>query len=236
MVATISTDIPATISVSAAERAIELHTIKDKLAAIARSGKVPDIIVIPEELDFVARYSATGGDPRSYLQSLFGSHEVLLIDSARVDGVGNTARERVIFFSSIFGTIATRNKYLLIPFGEFVPYSLAWALDAVGMHQEVAVAQASRTYLAGELPQPVSYHGADIIALVCSEMISPTMYYEATYGTHDPILINLSSQSDLHDSMNPYTELREMALVHSTWSNAPFYQSTNGAPEVRVGD
>jgi apolipoprotein N-acyltransferase len=233
-VETIETDFPATATVSDAMQSVEDDSIKAKLAGIAASGGMPDVIVLPEDIRFLQTMETHGEDPQVYLRSIFGSREVLLIDSARTDTFTGTF-SRVTFFSSLHGVIATRDKYLLIPVGEYIPAVMKWGMDMVGMSNELTIDEANRDYLPGVPPTGVVYHGATLIVLLCSEMVPPNLYYDAARRTMDPIFINMSSQSDFHHGNEPFFELRDMAIVQSAWSNAPFFQSTNGAPMVRIG-
>ena len=232
-ITTIETDFPATVTVSDAALSAEESSIKTKLSAIAGSGDTPDVIVLPEDTRFLQTMGARGEDPQKYLQSLFGAREVLLIDSARTDTFTGSY-SRVTFFSSTRGSIATRDKYVIIPFGEFVPTVMEWGMHAVGMGSELALDESNRDYFPGPTPHGVEYHGATLIVLLCSEMIAPSLYHDTARGTTNPIFINMSSQSDFHHGSDPFAEMRDMMLVQSAWSNVPFFQSTNGEPMVRI--
>ena len=234
-VVTLSTDFPSTLVVSNEEQSSEVSEIEKDLETIGRSGNVPDVIVLPEDMRFIETLTVQGKDPASYLRSIFGKREALIVDSARVTGFIGT-HGQITFFSSTRGVVAIRNKLILTPIGEYTPTTVAWGMRLFGMSAEVQAMQGNRDYLPGDTPQGVEYHGATLIALLCSEMVSPTLYYDATRNSVDPILLNLSSQSIFHDSGNPYAELREMALVHSVWSDAPYFQSTNGGAAVRIGN
>ena len=232
-VATLSMDVPATLTVSPAQNASNIAVIKAKLAALATEQPLPDVIVVPEDMRFLQTLNNDGEDPQRYLQSLFGTHEVLLIDSGRVDTFAGVY-SRVSFFSSLSGEIATRDKYIVIPFGEYIPSVMRWGLEVAGMQDELKSDEANRDYLPGGEPLPVMYHGAALIALVCSEMLSPSLYYETSLGSVNSIFINLTSLSDFHHGSNPFLELRDMVIIQSTWGNAPYFQSSNGVPMVRI--
>ena len=232
-IATMEMDAPATLQVSAKQNDMNIQTIKSKLARLAHAQPIPDVIIIPEDMRFLPTLVEKGEDPQKYLQSLFGSHEVLVIDSGRVDTYLG-AYARVSYFSSLHGEIATRGKYIVIPFGEFIPYLMQAGLRTFGMQDALARDEANRNYLAGTVPSAVEYHGATLVALLCSEMLSPSLYHDTAQGTKNPIFINLSSQSDFHHGRNPFLELYDMMVIQSAWGNAPYFQSSNGVPEVRI--
>jgi apolipoprotein N-acyltransferase len=233
-VATIAMDVPATLTVSSAQNASNVEVIKAKLVALTAQKPLPDVIVIPEDMRFLRSLARQNVDPKHYLQSLFGMHEVLVIDSARVNVIQGV-HARVSFFSSLSGEIAIRDKYIVIPFGEYIPTVMRWGLELTGMQDELSRDEANRNYLPGTEPTPVLYHGAAIIALVCSEMLSPSLYYETGLGNTNPIYVNLTSLSDFHHGNNPFLELRDMMNIQSIWGNAPYFQSSNGVPMVRIG-
>lgn len=232
-IATLSSDFASKATVSDAQQDAEIAYVQASLRHLAAGSSTPDIIVLPEDMRFISTLQSQGIDVQAYLQSLFGTKEVLIIDSGRRTTFIGTY-STVYFYSSTHGVIATHDKYILIPVGEYAPSLLAAILHVIGLGDALDIADVNRDYEPGSIEPGIAYHGATLIVLVCSEMVDPILYHQLAAGTTNPILINLSSQSDFHDSMNPYQELKTMMLVQSAWDDAPYFQSTNGGGEVRI--
>lgn len=232
-VAVLSSDFASEPTVSDAQQAAEVRFVQDSLQRLAQQNPQPDVVVLPEDLRFFSLLDLQGVDARAYLRSAFGDHEVLVIDSARTTTFTGTY-ETVYFYSSTHGLIAERSKRILVPIGEYVPTLFSSMVGMIGLRHDLAVAEANRNYLPGSPQPPVAYHGATLVALLCSEMIDPDLYHRLAAGTTNPILLNLSSQSDFHGGSNPFNELQAMMSVQSAWDDAPYFQSTNGGAAVRI--
>jgi apolipoprotein N-acyltransferase len=232
-VATMTTDFPATFISSVEDEQDETTVILQNLTRYSQQSSQPDIIILPESTLFLTTLEQQGVSIQALLNSLFPTHEVLLIATTRIEGHGG-AHEPVVFISSTRGEIMRRDKRLLVPGGEFLPYASSFIFNSLGFGAHVTSVEQNRTYTAGPEPLSVDFRGHSIIALACSEVLSPDLYYRTAYNTTNPILINLSSQSVFHNGVNPFYELQAMTHVHAVWSGAPYYQSTNGAPEIRI--
>ena len=233
MVATMSTNIPSTITTSHEKETQQMTFVEQKLVDIQHSGIVPDIVVIPEGLNFIHVMQSRGTDPASYVQSLFDQHEVLIVTTDRTDGFRGTY-EQIELFSSTHGIIATRNKYVLMPVGEYMPWMLEYIVRWTGLSSIVDSAKRNRSYHVGSMPTVIEYKGASLVVFSCSELLSPTLFREVGSGHTNLLFIDSSSLSMFHGGHDPFVQMRDMARIHAAWNDAPYYQSTNGAPDIRV--
>jgi apolipoprotein N-acyltransferase len=232
-VVTMSTMFPAVLVQSEAQRIAHAENIEAELHRIASTGDA-DIVLLPEGSAYLATLEAAHRNPLAVLHEIFGPKEILLIDTEYIEtryGQG----ERLVFFSSTRGEIASRTKRLLVPFGEYMPYVWSTIAKLGGMGDHLAVARQYRSFSASDSRvTPVEYRGVSLIVLMCSEALQPGAYRTGTHGGGPAALLLASSLAVFHGNANLIHQLNAMARVQSAWQGAPFYQSTNGAPAVTL--
>ncbi len=135
---------------------------------------LPDIIVFPEDSDFLKQLSSRGGSSEFPSQK-----EIFIIDSHSI----NTLEERklsAVFFSTQRGSLAHYEELFLAPFGEYLPYIIE--VPAVVINENwVKRFDRTRTYRRGKevviFSSPEGWQGS---TLFCSEILSPDLHRQAT--------------------------------------------------------
>jgi len=230
-VATVNTNFKSLLYVSSMEQQFRRSVITQKLRNIVVENPQVEVIVLPEGSRYTSQF--TGEEYKDFFAQLFGEREVLIVDTNLLRGEEGLA-SHVVFFSSTKGLLASHMKRFLLPFGEYMPYAGEVMFRALGMRSELAEIKRSRTRVPSNKQYGFEYKGVDLVALSCSDTVSPVLYRKLSQGSNPKIFLNLSSQSWFHNSKNPFNQLIVMAKVHATWNNTPYIQATNAGLSFRV--
>src|SRR3989344_5122936 len=223
-----------------------LSRTRDELAAIERdvAGAIlkatearPDIIVLPEYIRyFKSEYLLSSTESLRVRQALADSG-ALLIDSERAlpkDGRYGS----MLFFDGESGTIVERqHKRLLIPLGEYLPYIVSFALEALGMEEVVRGVLDNRTYTPSHdsfSTRIFEWRGVKLGLLACSESISPFGYKEVSDAGAD-VLLNVASHAWLRNgSWILFNQTLAMARIHAVYTGKVYVQASNHSPSFVI--
>jgi apolipoprotein N-acyltransferase len=189
----------------------------------------PDIIVLPEYQHFLKSEHLLSQDSSLELRRALSENNVLVVDSERTK---NDLSGAIKFFDGK-EVVAEHGKKLLIPLGEFLPYSLIFIFQHIGMRSEVDEILKYRTYVpSGDsfAERLVEWRGRKLAVLACSEVFNPFGYKQASDAGAD-ILINIASHSWARGRSNTlFNEALAMARVHAVYTGKVFIQATNYNP------
>ncbi|PCI90270.1 hypothetical protein COB18_00735 [Candidatus Kaiserbacteria bacterium] len=203
---------------------------KEKLEEIARSGISPDVIVLPEGNGLVKIYP----DKKvleNELQKLFKDKEVLIISSSYTPDRTGEMHSLLYYYSTTRGIIATYEKMFLMAQGEYAPYVPTFLLrilnnKVVNDHFN----SVGGTLVRGSGVVSVPYKDVTIGSLLCSEILSPSLYRDLVTKQNANILVNLSHTSWFGGSKTLFAKVQQMAKVHAVQNRTYFVQASNGFP------
>lgn len=213
----------------AAER--DAPTLYTLLKDVASS--TPDMVLIPESSTFEVFFP----DPterKNVMGLLFGKRDGLVV-SAGYEHEGTTTQSVLSYTDSFGKRVASYEKMFLMPQGEYYP-TISLPLFSLSGDPNI------RTYTkdAGErlsrgdgfVVQP--FKGNVIGGLICSELLSPSMYEKlvGTFGAN--ILVNLANPSWFHESRSYFDKTIEIAKVHAVENGAPVFVANTGTPSFVI--
>ncbi len=76
----------------------------------------------------------------------------------------------------------------------------------------------------------VSLKGVKIGGLLCSDLLSPSLYPSLVREGSAEVLVNLANQFWFHNSRILYWKTLQLARVHAVQSRTPFVLANNAAP------
>ncbi len=80
----------------------------------------------------------------------------------------------------------------------------------------------------------VSFKGVKIGSLLCSDLLSPSLYRTLSHREGAQILVNLANQFWFHHSHTLYWKTVQMARVHAIQNRSPFILANNAAPSFAL--
>ncbi len=224
-IALIGTSFP----VGAEDTVIATH--KKLLRDIAESGNPVDVIVFPEGSG-LAHMFPDASERRATLTQLFGDTEVLIISSGYTPPDVSGATHSLLYYDSTTnGRLAVYEKMYLMAHGEYAPY-ISLPLFAIFNDDDIDAHFRSlgATLARGTHVVSVPYKGAVFGGLLCSEILSPTLYRTLVQEHGATVLINLSHTSWFNDSEVLFSKVLQMAKVHAVQHRKYFIQTSNGFP------
>lgn len=183
-VAIIQTRIPSRVFYEQEET---LTDFKNKLELIKKSSTFLDsfqnkgLVILPEGANLLTNLNSflNPEDVKNYFNKL-SKNELLIVDQFRLpEGEGLKSKTAVIGSKS--GLVATYDKRLLTPTGEFLPYILKLPLLAAS---RLANFDMPIDFYAGSGSNVFEFEDKKITLAVCSELLSPSLI-----GENNPDLI-----------------------------------------------
>jgi len=193
----------------------------------------PDLIILPENTKFI---SSLSNIEKKLISKNILQKETLFIDSNPV-----LVRERGVMSSLVYFNTKKGSSYsyktLLVPFGEYLPYTTSFFARAFGKQQWVESFNNKRRYSNGKdlNDAVIEFQNIKIGALFCSEIVSNKLYGDITKQGAN-LLINIASHSVFDGSPTLYSQTTKMAKVHAVQNNRYFIQSMNFAPSFVVNN
>lgn len=204
-----------------------LSTLFSKLSAFIESTATTsvEIIALPEDSRYLSQW-------HRFNPSIFNTPSqtgVLIIDSAseREDGV---LYSRTEYFNSADNSSIYSYKQFLMPLGEEHPYIYQFLLRLIGHSKLVDTLLDIRGFhVKSEVNQAQLTDGTEIVALLCSEGMSPKLYADqARNGAK--VFFNLASHAWFHQSQTMHTLSVWNGQVRAVESRRWYARPANDSP------
>ncbi len=209
------------------EQEMEFSRIQLELfAEISKQSQWPRIIVFPEHANFLKR--AIYFPYQDSFAGILKLKEALIIDSGRHSNekTGSAVTRLFYFDARTAKVIASFDKVLLMPVGDYLPYFLTAALNLIGRGDWIVNMEMTRGYEKGGNLETVEYSGIKLGALMCSEVISPYLYGElAAKGAE--VLIGSASDAVFKGNRLLLGQILAMAKIRAAENNRYFVQAAN---------
>jgi apolipoprotein N-acyltransferase len=199
----------------------ESHESLRPLFEEASRDPLVDLIVFPENIT-----------PRSIYPSDIPD---LLHTKAMLIYSEETAHAMRITFEARNGNVQTQDKQFLVPFGEYLPV----VGGRIGTFFPVpivtrAIQDAMTAVIPGESFAVLEDDGVRIGALLCSEILSPSLYKDLVHATDADLLVNLSSRSWFHESRLLDAKILQAGKIQAVMNRKPFLLAGNNAPSFAL--
>lgn len=187
----------------------------------------PALIVLPEDLRYLDLQTQS---ERAALLARFP--DTLIVDGAtRMTGTG---RKNVsIIYDTQTNQSSVRAKWLLFPFGEYVPYFVQVPLRVLLGEARLSEYQYTREYTVGEFPRATETRLGRIGVLICSELWSHDAMMRLKAS--DPDIVIVQSSMTWTDNSAYYATANLFALkILAVTLEKPVISVTNTGESVMV--
>lgn len=184
----------------------------------------PDIVVFPESTRSLPEEGAT--------RSAFPDHEVLVLGTRHVPvGTGSASYAELVYESSSSGTLGVYRKMFLMPQGEYYPIAAKFLYALAGSERAYAEApNVGNRLIAGDSLVAVPFKGTVIGGLVCSDILSPSLYKELSQIEGARVLVNVSNPEWFHGSRAFHDKTLQIARVHAVEARSYFVMASASSP------
>lgn len=178
--------------------------------------QVPDVIVFPEG-EHIETVFPEIPNPREAFKELVRNQDVLIIGNQQ--NTQDSKNYSTTFFdTALNGTIATQNKILLAPFGEYMP-AVAPVVFFGSPREHLYISPYFVTK--GDTLSVAEHNGVTFGALACSELLSPHLYRTLAAQKNADILFNISDPS-WFGSTHFFDRMLQMSRVHAVQNRVYF--------------
>lgn len=186
-----------------------------------------NVIVFPEGSGWLSSLSDNFTKPLGEeIRAIIGEKPYIIVDHNRVEHSGKFF-SRLMYFENGKGIVGYHDKTLLVPGGEYIPYSIAWLSRLLKKEEFVGWFDLSRGFVSGTTIKPTQAQDISFGGLVCSGIASPTLNnLMTTKGAH--ILLNISSDAVFGGSPLLIALQQSMAQLHAAQNQRYFLQAANG--------
>lgn len=216
------------------------HDVVRDLVARAAAAKPPvDVILMPEEFSLTSLFW-TKDESAAFLKQHFGERDVLILNSRNEVFPAEETNsfsdpKKLVYDSTASGEIARYVKLMLMPLGEYAPAftkTFFSVLDdpELQMYLDDVVELPPR----GKAVTAATFHGLTIGGLLCSDILSPSLYQRLAQEHHADVLVNLANQFWFHGSRLLHWKTLQMARVHAVQNRLPFLLANNMAPSFAL--
>lgn len=197
---------------------------------ILYEDKNPELIVLPENTAYMNSLSEE--ERRELVDRMSQKNDTVIIDTARTFEQAKQGAVASLSFDTKEGT-EHYTKQLLVPTAEYIPFSLSLFGDLFlsegwddYFKTRLAFKREGGTTLGGLKELRVG-------ALFCSEVLTPSLYREATlHGAN--ILTNSASHAFLNNSLSLYPQIVKFSKVRAVENNRYFVQAGNKVPSFVI--
>lgn len=222
--ALIQTDFPALVGYGLSDPGpVETELVT---TALARDPTI-EIIIFPEGSGWLASLSDDFTKPlEEAARAILGEKDYLVIDHARIQE-GEAFTSQLLYFVNGKGIVARHDKTLLVPGGEYLPYSIKSVARLLNNDDFVGSFELARGLIPGTRVEPALAHDTYIGGLICSGVVSPALNSTMTQkGAH--MLLSVSSDAIFGSSQTLIAMERAMAKLHAAQNQRYFVQVANG--------
>jgi apolipoprotein N-acyltransferase len=221
-VALLQTNFPALVSyISVKTEPIQTQLIRTALK------ENPEIIILPEGSEWLS--SLTDNFATSSLieatYKILGSYPYLVIDHERIS-TEEGFKSRLIYYLNSQGIVGQYDKELLVPGGEYLPYSMRILGEVFGEKDIVESFALKRGYSPGHKPGLVEAAGTKIGGSICSGTISPEVNRKLTQAGAQ-VLLSVSSDAVFNGSLLLLKQNLATAQLRAAENQRYFLQSSN---------
>lgn len=164
-IAVMRTDISRAFSYSQDARVLPL---RESIDAVLSLREKIDILVAPEDADVLSFDMQNGGR----LFDRMKKDSTMLVDHS-YERQASGLVSRTVYFHPDSGIFGFQGKNILMPIGEYVPYSMAVILKFLGYQYAVDNYQNARAVASSLKGPPITYARGTYGAIVCSEASNP---------------------------------------------------------------
>jgi len=186
----------------------------------------PELVVLPESSPIPNEY---GKNLPRLFSDVFGNEKSQTIIANQKIIKGRPSPARIFFYDTKKGLIAVKDKKLLIPGGEHLPYLIELPMRLFGFDKSIAQFNSRRARLKGEnvpIAALDSQKRPEGI-LLCSTVFAPSLWRELTLESTQ-IFVNIANLSLFQHSPlligQIESQIKFFAASHDRW----FLQSANG--------
>lgn len=186
----------------------------------------PELIVLPESSPIPNEYGKN--IPRLFFD-VFGKEKSRTIIANQKTVKGSPSPARIFFYDTKKGLIAVKDKKLLIPGGEYLPYLIELPMRFFGLNKQIIQFTSRRARLKGE-DVPIAALDSQKRPegiLLCSTVFAPSLWRELTLESAQ-IFVNIASLSLFQRSRllvgQIESQIKFFAASHDRW----FVQAANG--------
>jgi apolipoprotein N-acyltransferase len=221
-------------------RDISSHEVVRELLAKAAAAQPPvNVVLMPEEFSLTSLFWSKE-EADTFLKQHFGERDVLILNTRNevfpIEETNYfTDSKKLVYDSTTSGEVARYVKLMLMPLGEYAPAFTTTFFSVINdpdlqMYLEDVV----------QLPPPgrsvtsANFHGLIIGGLLCSDILSPSLYHTLSRDHHANVLVNLANQFWFHGSRPLHWKTVQIARVHAVQNNLPFLLANNMAPSFAL--
>jgi apolipoprotein N-acyltransferase len=211
--------------------------LREQLVAVAQAQPPVDVIALPEEFSLTSIFWSQE-EARAFIEDHFGGREILILntrnDSYPADETNfEPEAKKLVYESTTNGELGRYIKRNLMPLGEYSPAftrTFFSVIDDPDLHlyidevRELAVSSSDH-----RIPT-VSFKGTTIGGLLCSDLLSPSLYRTLSRDENAQVLVNLANQFWFHGAKALYWKTVQMARLHAVQNRSPFVLANNAAP------
>ncbi len=181
----------------------------------------PDIVIAPEGFGIV---SLTGDkEIAKYLLKDFWQPGQIFLENQKVIDENGKAKSRSFYYDlEKENPLGFHDKMLLIPGGDYLPYSLKILLEIYSFNMKYE----QRLYKRGEKVEAVQTPKGNIGGTICSSILSPDINRQMT-KTGAELLVVVSSDAPFHGSEALLTQNLAISQLRAVENRRYFAQATN---------
>jgi apolipoprotein N-acyltransferase len=227
----VTTDIPPITSGSQGDRDQYNGYIRELIAKSSSTIATLDLLVFPETASVV---SGAAYKPEETMYELFGDNSPAVIDTVMVQTAEGRLK-RLFVYDHDAKLDSTYDKILLVPQAEYMPTIYRLPLMMVGGERFAHEASFFASLLRGNRATPAVVDDAKIGAMICYDLLSPTLYRGLTHGGAN-ILVNLSGNGWFHHNYLSNTFTLTLAKVRAVESDRYLLIAANGTPSTIISN
>lgn len=216
------------------------HDVVQHLLAQAASSHPPvDVVLLPEEFSLTSLFWSKA-EADAFIKRHFGDREVLILNSRNDRFPAEENNElpdpkKLVYDNTRTGELARYNKLMLMPLGEYAPAftkTFFSVIDDPELQSYIADVEALPP--AGRRITSVTFRGLTLGGLLCSDLLSPSLYRSLARDHGADVLINLANQFWFHGSRLLHWKTIQIARVHAVQNRTPFLLANNVAPSFAI--
>jgi apolipoprotein N-acyltransferase len=216
------------------------HDVVRQLLARAAASQPPvDVILLPEEFSLTSLFWSRE-EADTFIKNHFGERDVLILNSRNDLFPAEETNElpdqkKLVYDSTRSGERARYNKLMLMPLGEYAPaftktfFSVINDPELQGYIDDVTTLPP-----AGSTVTSANFRGLTLGALLCSDILSPSLYRSLAKDHNVGVLVNLANPFWFHGSRLLHWKTLQMARVHAVQNRLPFLLANNVAPSFAL--
>lgn len=216
------------------------HDVVRELLAKAAAAQPPvDVVPLPEEFSLTSLFWSRE-EAHAFLKEHFGEREVLILNSRNElfpsEETNSFAdSKKLVYDSTTSGEVARYVKLMLMPLGEYAPAFTKTFFSIINDPElQVYIDDVAELPPPGSTVTSATFRGLTIGGLLCSDILSPSLYRALAKDHHADVLVNLANQFWFHGSRSLHWKTVQMARVHAVQNGLPFLLANNMAPSFAL--